>query len=106
MAALAFLPIAAILALMLGARWAAGPAGLAGLVGPLWPLLPVMAAQGLGSAIGNIICPHTIVAGAATVGLGGRETARVLRLTMPAALLYTTLAGGLVFALIAAGASR
>jgi lactate permease len=70
------------------------------------PLLPVMAAQGLGSAIGNIICPHNIVAGAATVGLGGRETARVLRLTMPAALLYTTLAGGLVFALIATGAIR
>jgi len=70
------------------------------------PLLPLMAAQGVGAAIGNIICPHNIVAGAATVGLGGRETARVLRLTMPAALLYTVLAGGLVYALIAAGAVR
>lgn len=70
------------------------------------PLLPVMAAQGVGAAIGNIICPHNIDAGAATVGLGGRETARVLRLTMPAALLYTALAGGLVFALIAAGTMR
>jgi lactate permease len=70
------------------------------------PLLPVMAAQGVGAAIGNIICPHNIVAGAATVGLAGRETARVLRLTMPAALLYTALAGALVFALIAADVIR
>jgi lactate permease len=70
------------------------------------PLLPVMAAQGVGAAIGNIICPHNIVAGAATVGLAGRETARVLRLTMPAALLYTALAGALVLALIATGTIR
>jgi lactate permease len=70
------------------------------------PLLPVMAAQGVGAAIGNIICPHNIVAGGATVGLAGRETARVLRLTMPAALLYTALAGALVLALIATGTIR
>ncbi|WP_291297562.1 L-lactate permease [Elioraea sp.] len=67
------------------------------------PLLPLTAAQGVGAAIGNIICPHNIVAGAATVGLVGRDTARVLRMTMPAALLYTALAGALVAALIALG---
>jgi hypothetical protein len=36
-----------------------------------WRLL--VAAQGLGAGIGNIVCPHNIVAGAATVGLAGRE---------------------------------
>jgi lactate permease len=37
------------------------------------PLLPLIAAQGFGAAVGNIICPHNIVAGGATVGLIGRE---------------------------------
>ena len=51
----------------------------------------LVAAQGLGAAIGNIVCPHNIVAGAATVGLAGRE-ADVLRHTLwPCALV---LAGG------------
>jgi len=61
------------------------------------PLL--LAGQGVGAAIGNIICPHNIVAGAATVGLVGRQASEVLRATLPAALLYAALAGALLLAL-------
>jgi lactate permease len=35
--------------------------------------IPLAAAQGFGSAVGNIVAPHNIIAGAATVGLVGRE---------------------------------
>lgn len=59
----------------------------------------MLAGQGVGAAIGNIICPHNIVAGAATVGLVGRQASEVLRATLPAALLYAALAGALVLAL-------
>jgi lactate permease len=58
------------------------------------PLLLMLAAQGLGAAIGNAVCPHNVVAGAATVGLGGRETGAILRRTLGPALLYLALAGG------------
>lgn len=61
------------------------------------PLL--LAGQGVGAAIGNIICPHNIVAGAATVGLVGRQASEVLRATLPAALLYAALAGALLLLL-------
>ncbi|MCB4824809.1 L-lactate permease [Roseicella aerolata] len=64
------------------------------------PLLLLIAAQGFGAAIGNIICPHNIVAGAATVGLAGRETGEVMRRTLPACALYTVLGGALVLALV------
>jgi lactate permease len=63
------------------------------------PALLVIAGQGVGAALGNIICPHNIIAGAATVGLVGREASLVLRLTLPAALLYAALAGALLIAL-------
>lgn len=63
------------------------------------PVLIMMAAQGLGAAIGNVVCPHNIVAGAATVGLGGRETGTVLRRTGPPALVYLALAGLVMLAL-------
>jgi lactate permease len=63
----------------------------------LAPML-VTAGQGVGAAIGNIITPHNIVAGAATVGLVGRE-GEVMKRTLPACLLYTSVAGLLVFAL-------
>jgi len=65
------------------------------------PVLPLLAAQGLGAAIGNIICPHNIVAGGATVGLAGQEGA-VLRRTLPVAALMVALAGGLTLAAVAA----
>jgi lactate permease len=55
--------------------------------------LPLLGAQGFGAAVGNIICPHNIVAAAATVGLSGQE-GRVLRRTLPVALAYVALGGG------------
>lgn len=55
------------------------------------PLL-VVAAQAVGAAAGNLIAPHNIVAGAATIGLVGRE-GEILRRTLPAALLYAGAAG-------------
>ncbi len=56
-------------------------------------------AQGLGAAVGNIICPHNIVAGAATVGLAGRE-AEVLRRTLVPCLVVLVLGGVLVSVLL------
>ena len=53
-----------------------------------------LAGQGFGAAIGNIIAPHNIVAGAATVGLIGRE-GDVLTRSLPVCVLYA-LAGGAV----------
>lgn len=70
---------------------AAQSAGLA-------PLL-ALAGQGFGSAIGNIIAPHNIVAGAATVGLIGRE-GDVLKRTLPICLAYAA-AGGLLLLAVA-----
>jgi len=61
------------------------------------PLL-IIAAQGFGAAIGNIIAPHNIVAGAATVGLIGRE-GEVLKRTLPVFALYVAAGGLLVLAL-------
>ncbi len=59
------------------------------------PVAWLLAAQSLGAAVGNIVCPHNIVAGAATVGLAGRE-AEVLRRTLLPCLVYLVLAGVLV----------
>jgi lactate permease len=56
------------------------------------PASAMAAAQGVGAGIGNIVCPHNVVAGAATVGLAGRE-GEVLRRTAPACLVYLVLAG-------------
>ena len=67
------------------------------------PAVAIVAAQGFGAAVGNIVCPHNIVAGAATVGLAGRE-GEVLRRTLLPCLLYLALGGAAVAALIAAGA--
>lgn len=47
----------------------------------------LVAAQGSGAAVGNIVCPHNVVAGAATVGLAGRE-GEVLRRTVGPCALY------------------
>ena len=67
---------------------AAGGAGLA-------PLVP-LAGQGFGAAIGNVIAPHNIVAGAATVGLVGRE-GDVLKRTLPVCLAYALAGGGILW---------
>jgi CBS domain-containing protein len=55
-------------------------------------VLPLIAAQCVGAAVGNVLCPHNIVAEAATVGLVGGEGA-VLRRTLIPGLLYA-LSGG------------
>ncbi|MGP9814236.1 L-lactate permease [Rhodopseudomonas sp. NSM] len=60
------------------------------------PML-ALAGQSFGAAIGNVIAPHNIVAGAATVGLIGREGA-VLKRTLPVCLVYALLGGGLLSA--------
>jgi lactate permease len=57
-------------------------------------VLAMVAPQGFGAAIGNIICPHNIVAASATVQLVGREGV-MLRQTVVVALAYT-LFGGLL----------
>jgi lactate permease len=62
------------------------------------PLLPMQGAQGYGAAVGNIVCPHNIVAAGATVGLTGGE-GDVLRRTLIPAVLYA-LAGGLVLLVV------
>ncbi len=66
------------------------------------PALTVLAAQDTGAAMGNMICPHNIIAGGATVGLGGRE-GEVLRRTLWPGLVYSLLAGGVALGFIALG---
>lgn len=56
------------------------------------PALPLLGAQGFGAAVGNIICPHNIVAASATVNLVGQE-GEVLRRTLAPALIYALLGG-------------
>ncbi len=61
--------------------------------------LRLIGAQGFGAAVGNIICPHNVIAGCATVGIAGRE-GEVLRRTIGACLVYVALGGALVWLLI------
>ncbi len=56
------------------------------------PPMLAAAGQAVGAAAGNLVAPHNIVAGAATVGLLGRE-GEILRRTMPIALAYAGAAG-------------
>jgi lactate permease len=62
------------------------------------PDVLMAAAQGAGSAIGNVVAPHNIIAGAATVGLAGRE-GPVLARTLAPGLLYAAALGGIVWLL-------
>jgi len=64
------------------------------------PVATMVAAQGFGAAIGNVVCPHNVVAGAATVGLAGRE-ADILRRTVLPCAAYLALGGVLVSAWVA-----
>jgi lactate permease len=63
------------------------------------PLLPMVGAQGYGAAVGNVVCPHNIVAAGATVGLTGGE-GDVLRRTLLPALGYAVAGGLLVLLLV------
>lgn len=65
------------------------------------PIDVTLGAQGFGAALGNAIAPHNIVAAAAIVGLGGRES-EILRKTLPVALALVAAAGGV--ALVVANA--
>jgi len=49
--------------------------------------MPLLGAQGAGAAVGNVIAPHNIIAGAATVGLKEGE-GEVLRRTVPVCIIY------------------
>ena len=60
------------------------------------PVLPLLGAQGFGAAVGNIICPHNVVAAAATVGLS-RQEGDVLRRTLPLTVGYVALGGVLAW---------
>jgi lactate permease len=57
------------------------------------------AGQGVGAAIGNIVCPHNVVAGAATAGLAGRE-GEILRRTLLPCFAVLLLAGVLLAAIL------
>ena len=61
------------------------------------PPLPLLGAQGFGAAVGNIICPHNVIAAGATVQLAGRE-GEVLRRTLGIALGYAAVGGLLAWA--------
>ncbi|ESR23822.1 L-lactate permease [Lutibaculum baratangense] len=63
-------------------------------------VLWLAAAQGFGAAVGNIVCPHNVIAGGATVGLQGRE-GEVLRRTAVACLAYALAGGALVLLIVA-----
>ncbi|MFN3785163.1 MAG: L-lactate permease, partial [Spirosomataceae bacterium] len=65
------------------------------------PVGLMTAAQGVGAAIGNAIAPHNIIAGAATVGLSGRD-GEVLARTLLPVLAYAGLAGAIVFVAVRA----
>ena len=54
------------------------------------PVAGMAGAQGFGAAVGNMLCPHNVVAAGATVGLEGRE-GEILRSTLWVALAYTAL---------------
>ncbi|MBM9596033.1 L-lactate permease [Roseitranquillus sediminis] len=57
------------------------------------------AAQAFGSAIGNVIAPHNIIAGSATVGLIGREGDVMAHTARPCAL-YVGIGGAVVFGVV------
>jgi len=66
------------------------------------PVTAIVAAQGFGAAVGNIVCPHNIVAGAATVGLAGRESEILRRMLLPCAI-YLALGGAVLSGLLVSG---
>jgi lactate permease len=56
------------------------------------PVATVVAAGGVGAAIGNAIAPHNIIAAAAVVGLAGRES-EIMRRTFPVVLPAVAILG-------------
>ena len=66
--------------------------------------LPLIAAQGFGAAVGNMVCPHNVIAGCATVGLKNRE-GEILARTVVVALVYAAAGGALALVYVSAGAA-
>ncbi|ACJ00664.1 L-lactate permease [Rhodospirillum centenum] len=66
------------------------------------PVLPLLGSQNFGAAVGNIICPHNIIAACALVGIAGRE-GEVLRRTLLPCAVYALLGGALTWAFAALG---
>jgi lactate permease len=66
------------------------------------PVLVMLGAQGFGASVGNIVCPHNIIAGGATVGVTGQEGA-VLRQTLWACIVYAVAGGFLTLLLTLPG---
>jgi lactate permease len=64
------------------------------------PATMMVAAQGLGAAVGNVIAPHNVIAGAATVGLERREGDILVR-TIGACAVYAAAGGFLVLGVAA-----
>lgn len=62
------------------------------------PVGEMLGAQGVGAAVGNILSPLNVIAGAATVGLVGREGA-IMRLTLPACVAGAVVVGMAAFAM-------
>jgi lactate permease len=60
------------------------------------PPAAMAAAQSFGAAIGNVIAPHNIIAGSATVGIQGRE-GEVLARTVRVCAVYALAGGALLF---------
>ena len=60
----------------------------------------LLGAQGFGAAVGNMICPHNIIAASATVHLSGKE-GEVLQRTLGVMLIYTSLGGLLALSIFA-----
>jgi lactate permease len=60
----------------------------------------MVAAQGFGAAIGNVVAPHNIIAGCATVGLKGHEGEILARTVLPC-LVYTLAGGAAVLGAVA-----
>lgn len=56
------------------------------------PVAGVVGLQGFGAAVGNMICPHNVVAAGATVGLQGQE-GEILRSTLWVTAAYTIMGG-------------
>lgn len=69
------------------------------------PTAWMLAGQAVGAAIGNIVCPHNVVAAAAAVGLAGRE-AEILRRTLLPCLAVLLLTGAALAALVGIGGFR
>ncbi|TRW48755.1 L-lactate permease [Aliidiomarina halalkaliphila] len=60
--------------------------------------LPLLGGQTYGAAMGNMICPHNIIAAGATVNIQGQE-GHVMRYTLPMSLFLACLGGSLALVL-------